>query len=609
MSRRRWAAAATVAAVVSAALTIVVVHVAQQRYRHGYAARIARTTAAYVAAVTPPPPPPPAPRPSRARRHPSPPPPPPPLPAPSSPQSAAARNYDLPSLLTQSRALRTLPGFSADVEVYFGTAPLVDATAPPLAPDDLHALQAADGRWWDGAALVPLRDREGGLVVGAVAVRPHATARGPLPGGVGFVIPAALLAIAAAGVVTWRERSLRRGGYAGAAVLLAVAAYADVRYAAKASTDRWLFDTRLLLQEAATRLPAPRKRVSIDDLAALVHDGEVEPGEPGESAARRVAVNGKPRAVVAVLIGPGRWVELRSAPAERTAPQWLLLLVPCALLGPLAIWLLRWAERTVPRTRRATSVAWGFMAPAALHLAVFTLGPTIYAIWLAGRTPLAPVLRDPATWTAFRTTLVYALYVPVSIVLALGVALAVQRHRDRWFGRLLGAAFLAPYLSSVVAIALLWQVIARTASFGLGRADWLSDPATALPALMAISVWAHVGGQMLVLLAGLERIPREFLDAARVDGAGAWRRFARITVPLLRPVLGLVLLTGLISAMQMFTLVDVLAPGATTIVLRSYEAVWRSQATGIGCAIALLLLVALLVLRWPQIRSVRRQHA
>ena len=598
MSRPRWASGATLLATLSAGLTVVVVHVAQRHYQHAFAFRIARTTAAYIAAVTPPPPPPAEPRrPKRA--------------APVAPQPlVVAKNYDLPSLLTQSRALRTLPGFSSDVEVYYGTAPLVDATAPPLSPDDLRALQATDGRWREGAALVPLPDRDGKRVVGAVAVRLHRGANGPLPGGFGLVIPAALLAIAAAGVVAWRARSLRRGGYAGAAVILAVASYVDVRYAAKTSTDRWLFDARRLLQEAATRLPAPRTRVSIEDLAALVRDGDVVAGEPGESAARRVVVDGTPKAVVAVLIGPARWVELRSAPAERTAPPWLLVLLPCALLGPLAIWMLRWAERTAPRERRENSIAWTFLAPAVLHLAVFTIAPTAYAIWLAGRAGLPAVLRDPATWTSFRTTLMYALYVPVSIVVALGGALAVHRYRDRWVGRLLSAAFVAPYVSSVVAVALVWQVIARAASFGLGQADWLSDPRTALPALMLLSMWAHVGGQMLVLLAGLHRIPREFLDAARVDGAGAWRRLFRITLPLLRPVLGLVLVTGLISAMQMFTLVYVLKPpGIVTVVTGSYAAAWSSQAFGIGSAIALLLLFALVVLRWPQVRIVRGQNA
>jgi len=582
---------------------VIVVHAAQRHYEQAFALRMARTTAAYVAAVTPPPPPAPPPRGPRVPRgrRPAPPPPPPP------PLSAGARSYDLPSLLTQARALRTLPRWSSDVEVYFGTAPLVDATAPPLTPEDLHRLETAGQQWRDDAALAALPARDTAEVVGAVAVRPRPWPHGPLPGGLGFVLPAALLAVAGAAAIAFRERSLRQGGYIGAVLLLALASYLDVRAAARQSTDRWLMDTRRLLQEAATRLPAPRTRVSVSDLAALVRDGQVVPGEPGESAPRRIWVDGSRTAVAAVLIGAGRWVELQTRPAEIEAPRWLFLLLPCALVGPLAIFLLRWAERSPVRRRRATAIAWGFLAPAALHLAVFTIGPTIYAISLAADVDFSELLRDPSTWTAFRHTALYALYVPVSVCIALAAALAVHRYRLRWGGRLMGAAMLLPYVASVVAIGILVQLISRAGAFGLGRTDWLSNPDTALPALMLISVWAHAGGQMLVFLAALQRIPQSYIDAARVDGAGAWRRFFRITLPLLRPIAGFVFVTGLLSAVQVFTLVSVLTQGGPqlatqTIVHRVYQTAFGAQEFGAACALALLIFAVLLVMRWPQLK-------
>jgi multiple sugar transport system permease protein len=526
--------------------------------------------------------------------------------------SPAARSYDLPSLLTQAHALRTLPGWSSDVEVYFGTAPLVDATAPPLSPDDLEHLAAA-GRWRDRAALVPLKDRDGQEVVGGVAVRPRPVPHGPLPGGFGFVFPAAIIAVGAAATIAFREHSLRRGGYIGAALLLALAGYLDVRAAARQSTDRWLVDTRRLLQEAATRLPPPRARVAITDLASMVRDGEIVAGDPGESAPRRVRIDGEARAVVAVLIGPGRWIELRSIPAEREAPKWLILLLPCALLGPMAILALRWAERTPVRTRRETAIAWGFLAPAALHLLVFTIGPTIYAIYLASTANIRALLRDPLTWNSFVTSAAYALYVPISVALALAAALAVHRYRRRG-GRLYRAAFLLPYVSSVVAVALLWQAIYRAGALGLGRPDWLSNPNTALLALMLVSIWVHVGGHMLVFLAGLDAIPQAYLDAALVDGAGAWRRFWRVTLPLLRPVTWFVVLTGVISALQMFTLVFVLTQGgpfpvhATDVVVhRIYRTAFGPQALGMASALALMLTVVVLIFRWPQLKLLRRQ--
>jgi ABC-type sugar transport system permease subunit len=510
--------------------------------------------------------------------------------------------------------LRTIPGWSSEVEVYYGTAPLVDATAAPLSPDDLLRLDRGSARWRDGAALIPLKDRAGREIVGAVAVRPRPMPHGPLPGGLGFVFPAAIIAVGAAATIAFRQRSLRNGGYVGAALLLALAGYVDIRTAARQSTDRWLMDTRRLLQEAAIRLPGPGARASLSDLAALVPDAELVAGEPGESAPQRVRIGGARRAVAAVLVVPGRWVELRTHPAEAEAPRWLALLLPCALIGPFAILLLRWAERTAPRRRRETTLAWAFLTPAALHLAVFTIGPALYAIYLASTVNVPAVVRDPLTWMSFRTTLVYALYVPVSIALALAAALAVDRLRNRWSGRLLSAAFLLPYVSSVVAIALLWQAIYGWGSLGLGRPDWLSRSNTALPALMLISLWAHTGGQMLVFLAALQRIPRAYVDAARVDGAGAWRCFTRVTLPLLRPVTWFVLLSGLLGATQMFTLAYVLTqggPGRATDVLVHH--VYRTafgpapQALGMACALAFLVLVLLVAFRWPQLRLLRRQ--
>ena len=544
------------------------------------------------------------------------------------PLSAGARSYHLPALLTQARALKTLPGWTSDVEVYYGTAPLVDATAPPLTPDDLHELDSAASRWRNGVALVPLRDREGQEIVGAVAVRPLPMPTGTLPGGVGLVFPAALLAVGVAVAMAIRGYPLRRGGHAAAALLLAGAAFADVRAAARDSTDRWLVDTRRLLQEAAARIPPPGVRVSLSDLALLAGagEGEVFVGEPAESAPRRIQVDGVQRAVVGMLIGSGRWVDLRAVPAELAAVRWLFLLVPCALFGPIMILLLRWAARTPVRQRLETAIAWGFLTPAVVHLLIFTVGPALFAAYVAVRSSqpgltlanFRSVLDDPTSWLTLRHTLIYALYVPVSVLLALIAALVVHEYRDRWSGRLLGAAVLWPYLSSIVALALVCQLLQQTGSLGLGRSDWLSNPATALLVLMLASVWAHVGGQMMVLLAGLQRIPRVYIDAAKVDGARAWRRFWRISLPLLRPFIAFVLVTGFLSAFQVFTFVQVLTqggppPAQSTEVLayHIYQRAWGSQtggagAFGVASALAFAVLVLVLIVRWAQLRLLTR---
>lgn len=622
---RGWAGGAAAAAIIAAALTLGVTRGVQTRYERAFAFRMARTTAAYMATVTPAPPPPApvrAPRPARppVRRPPAtavrpapPPPPPPPAPPP--------RGYHLPQLLTNARALRTLPDRTADVEVYHGTAPLVDATAPPLTTDDLLQLDSAGEQWRGSFALVPLRDHDGREVVGAVGVRPRRLPRGPLPGGWGFVWPAAVLAVVAAAVIAFRQHPLRRGGYAIAALLLAVAGYADVRHAARQSTDRWLGDTRRLLQEAASRLPPPRTRAVSDELAAIVRDAEIVPGDPGETPPRRVRIEGRRRAVAAVLIGPSRWVELRTVPAEDATIGWGIALLACAFLGPIAIWGVRWAERTPPRKRRETAIAWGFLAPTGLHLAIFTVAPFLLALYLAlhssqafvGLTNFKLVLGDPLTWTALRNTVVYALYVPVSAVLALLAALWIDARRTDFTGKLSRAALLLPYAASVVAIALVWQLIFRSRATGLGAPGLLEDPGTALVALMLISAWVAIGGQTILFLAGLERIPRGYIDAARVDGASRWRAFWRVTFPLLRPVTWFVLITGVISALQLFTLVYVLTTGGPaepetqSLVYRIYALSRAADGAGPASALALLFFVLLAIVTWAQWRMLRRR--
>src|SRR6266540_3349330 len=121
-------------------------------------------------------------------------------------------------------------------------------------------------------------------------------------------------------------------------------------------------------------------------------------------------------------------------------------------------------------------------------------------------------------------------------------------------------------------------------------------------------------GQMLVFLTGLQRIPRAYLDAACVDGAGAWRAFWRVTFPLLRPVTGFVLLTGVLGAFQMFTLVYVLTQGGPAestdvLVHRIYQTGFVSQAFAMASALALLLSIVLLAFRWPQLRVLRKETA
>ena len=286
-----------------------------------------------------------------------------------------------------------------------------------------------------------------------------------------------------------------------------------------------------------------------------------------------------------------------------------------------------------PQRRRETLTAWGFLAPSALHLAVFSFAPILFAFYLAMHRwslvdPVRPfvgivnftrMLHDPLVWISLRNTILYVLYVPVSAGVALCVALALRRSTRRT--RAVRAMFFLPYVSSVVAIALVWQWMYH-ADFGLVNyllsfvhvppVDWLGNPKTALLAVMVASVWVQLGYQMTVFLAGLNGIPETYLDAARVDGANAWQRFRRITLPLLRPVTLFVLVTGIIGSFQVFTYVYVLTDGGplhTTdvIVYRIYQAAWGLLRFGYAGALAVLLFVVLFGVTRVQFKLLGRQ--
>ena len=129
---------------------------------------------------------------------------------------------------------------------------------------------------------------------------------------------------------------------------------------------------------------------------------------------------------------------------------------------------------------------------------------------------------------------------------------------------------------------------------------------------MLLSIWSHVGVQMMVFLTGLQRIPQAYLDAARVDGANTWQGFWRVTFPLLRPVTLFVLVTGVIGAVQMFTYVYVLTGGgplhATDVVVhRLYQTGWDSLQFGPASALSLFVFLLLFGVTWMQFRLLGRE--
>lgn len=569
------------------------------RAERALAARLAGTTAAYLALVTP-----------------------------AAPGSA---DYDLSHLLVQAGALARLPGWTSRLEVYRGTAPLVRATAGSLGAATMAALRRGGGvLWWNGAALTPLKDKDDREVVGAVAVAARPVGEAWRDGAFGgFALPVALLAVLLA------FRAARAGAqrptirvHAAIAVLVGVVAYANARSAARDATDRWLEQTRLLVQEATARLPTTdvaRLATTLRPVVRAAAEGaDLRPG--GDSAGvrvRRVRVAGEPQAVVAIRVGWGRWLALRTRPAESETGGWLWLCLALAGVAPAVAALLRWVERSRarPQRLRETLTAWGFLAPATAHLAVFAFAPLVFLLYLSlhrwspvdpakpyvGMENVGRLVRDPLVWTSLRNTLLFTLQVPITMAIALGLALLLRRHST--IARIARTAFLLPYVSSVVAIALVWQRL-----LSLGPVDWLGNPRTALPALMVVWMWTQVGYQMVVFLAGLQAIPDAYIDAARVEGANAWRRFSRVTFPLLKPVTLFVLVTGVIASFQVFAPVYVVTDGgpqhATDVLAyRIYQSAWGFLQFGYGSAQALLLFAMLFGATWVQFKLLGKRVA
>ena len=220
-------------------------------------------------------------------------------------------------------------------------------------------------------------------------------------------------------------------------------------------------------------------------------------------------------------------------------------------------------RRASPARRRQARVAWALCVPFLLLFTVFTAGPVLASLGMSFtdirsadlRTPLAvsgiglenysKLLSDSTFLAALRNTGYFVLVgVPLTMVLALAAALGLNRiTRLRGFFRV---GFYLPVVTSVVAVAVVWRFLLQPdtgvfdtvlAWVGIQGPNWLEDPTWAMPSLIAMASWRNLGTLTVIFLAGLQTVPRDLLEAAEMDGAGAWRRFTGVVLPLLRPTL------------------------------------------------------------------------
>lgn len=273
-----------------------------------------------------------------------------------------------------------------------------------------------------------------------------------------------------------------------------------------------------------------------------------------------------------------------------------------------------------------------FLLPSAIPLAAFVLVPMVSAAWVSltewnllspatfiGFDNYVKLFTDPETGEIFLHTLYYIVgYLPLVYIGGLALALALNtKLRGR---ALLRGIYFLPVVTSWIVVALVWRWLMNPASgvinvvlgwFGIDGPGWWTDPAWAMPSIILASAWKDLGFVMIILLAGLQAIDAELLDAARVDGAGWWRRLFSVVLPLLSPSTFFVFVISLINGFQVFDQVYAMTGGgpggaSQVVVQQVYDLTFRYGAAGEASALSWMLFAVVLAVTVVQIIGQKR---
>ena len=274
-----------------------------------------------------------------------------------------------------------------------------------------------------------------------------------------------------------------------------------------------------------------------------------------------------------------------------------------------------------------------YLLPTFAGLVLFTAGAVVVSL-LASFTRWDAIAKPEWVWLRnysnmlhsdlfgqvfFNTFYFVVLAVPLTIVLALALAVLVNQKLAciTWFRSI----YFLPVVSSMVAAALVWSWIYNPEYgllnfllkkfFGMNGPAWLEDTAWAMPAMVLMTVWKGVGYSMMIFLAGLQNIPEELYEAAMVDGASAWKRFWRITLPVLSPTTFFVLVITLIQSFQVFEQTYILTKGGPanstlTLSYYIYQNAFQFFRMGYASAMSYVLFAVIFVITLIQFRFQRR---
>ena len=296
------------------------------------------------------------------------------------------------------------------------------------------------------------------------------------------------------------------------------------------------------------------------------------------------------------------------------------------------------AART--RGKQASTAGLLLSAPALLGLLLFVAIPFTLAFLLSftnlrlgsplplewvGWEQYRRIFSDPAFLRAIANNSLFALIV-VPLQTAAALALALLLNRSLGTVKLFRTLFFLPVVFPLSLVAVVWMLIfapgpngmmnAAMESLSLGSwesRDFLRDPHWALPAIMLTSIWQGVGFQMVILLAGLQAIPRELYESAAIDGAGRWPQFLHITLPQLRNTLIFVMLVTTMLAFRLFDQVQIMTQGGpqratTTVMFEAVQAAFTRQQVAKGAAMTVVLFGIVLIITWIQRRITREER-
>lgn len=282
------------------------------------------------------------------------------------------------------------------------------------------------------------------------------------------------------------------------------------------------------------------------------------------------------------------------------------------------------------QSRKKWIWAYGFIAPSMILICALNLWPIVQTIWFSlnkvkgfetpqwvGLDNYIAVLQNSEFSKALLNTVIYAaVTVPVGVALSLITAVFLNASiKCKSFFRV---CYFLPVISAPAAIAMVWRWLYNAdfgfinyvlSIIGIEGPNWIGDNHTVLISVMIVGIWAMVGYNMVILLAGLQDIPKTFYEAAEIDGAGGLRKFIYITVPLVSPTLFFVVLTTVISSLQVFDhiymMIDSTNPAlksAESVVYMFYKYTFLQYDKGYGSAIATVLLVLVLLLTIIQMK-------